>query len=1132
MDISRSINLGKIEKCYPMKKCYLRQSLMLLLLGFVTLGWVQNANAQVSFQIGSGTTPTSSSNSESTPFGTYYHDDRTQMLYLASELLANGGTNGLVQSVGFEVASADPAGMNGFTIKMGHTSSTELTGWETNTTTVYSSGSYTASNGWNDFVLQTPFLWNGVDNVVIEVCFDNAAWTNSSTIFYGSTSFNSVWSRYCDFCSICGDNTLGSGFQDRVNTRFTVLPPAPDEAGVLSVDSPYVPSCVIDSNVYATIVNTGSDILTAVTVEWSVNGTAQTPQSWTGSLPPLTTSSVFVGSQQFVNNDELKIWTSMPNGSVDTTNVDDTISLVLHTSLNGLYSIDATSGDFATFTEAVQALVDFGVCGPVTFNVAAGTYNEQISIPEIAGGSDVNTITFQSASGVNTDATITYSSTGTGDNYTVRFEGTSNVTVKDLTIENLGSSYSRPVVLFDEANKITIDNNIINSPTTTSTSTNRVGIFADGDGFDNVTITNNEINNTANSIYFDASSGDYTKNLVIENNRLINPYYRALYVYYSEDAVINNNYAVTDDAVSYAYGFYIYNGTRAKITNNYIDEGADYFDDGMYIVNLSGDLNTWAEVSGNRVKHNGYGIYLSNAVFGIVSNNTVFTAVGSSNSSSRSLYVNNGNVNQVFNNNLVNNTNGFAYYVNGNPFHISDNNNFYSSGNNPFYSGGNIADLATFIATTNTDSNSVEVSTSITDTVNLKSCNDTLNGAGRVSGYSLVDFEGDVRDANTPDIGADEFATLSTFSLGDDVVLCSGDSLKLDVFFFDTVVFNSVDTTNSVMVYNPATYFVEVKGVCGVAHDTIAVIAPPASQLPSSENLCDGETKTLDPSISNGVYDWSTGENTATIDVSAAGTYSVTIVDEFGCNSVSSISVTQSQAVNLPDTIVSVCQGATAFLDAGISGSYAWNTGSSDQVLNVTAAGIYTVTVTDPHNCVSTDDATVQEVLLPIADFNDSTSYLTGIFTNVSQNGTSYSWDFGDGTTSDLKDPLTHVYSNFNSTVTYTVSLTVTNMCGSDTYTTDIVVGPTSVEDLNIVNNVAMYPNPSTGIVNINVTSEESAEVRFEIVDIQGKTLMTQSNTVNGQLNKVIDMSDVAKGIYFVKVIVGEEFSTHRIVIQ
>lgn len=68
----------------------------------------------------------------------------------------------------------------------------------------------------------------------------------------------------------------------------------------------------------------------------------------------------------------------------------------------------------------------------------------------------------------------------------------------------------------------------------------------------------------------------------------------------------------------------------------------------------------------------------------------------------------------------------------------------------------------------------------------------------------------------------------------------------------------------------------------------------------------------------------------------------------------------------------------------------------------------------------------------------------------------------------------------------------------------------TSVEE-NISENVSIYPNPVEGIMTIETNDYQ----KVSIYDIMGRCVM--ESEVNGILN--IDMSNVAKGIYFVKLI-------------
>ena len=72
---------------------------------------------------------------------------------------------------------------------------------------------------------------------------------------------------------------------------------------------------------------------------------------------------------------------------------------------------------------------------------------------------------------------------------------------------------------------------------------------------------------------------------------------------------------------------------------------------------------------------------------------------------------------------------------------------------------------------------------------------------------------------------------------------------------------------------------------------------------------------------------------------------------------------------------------------------------------------------------------------LPIANYNIDYNGATSIFTNTSTGAVEYLWDFGDGTTSTLREP-SHVFTINGS---YMVELTITNPCGViDTFTSTV----------------------------------------------------------------------------------------------
>lgn len=138
------------------------------------------------------------------PFRGQFSDARTQIVYLASELRAQGFKAGNITSIGFNVTTkASTAPFNGFTIKMKNTTTATANGgaFEAGANTVYGPVNYSTTAGQNTFTLTTPFAWDGVSNVLIDICFDNV--TGTATDNVAGTAGLSL----CHFDRV--DNTAG-----------------------------------------------------------------------------------------------------------------------------------------------------------------------------------------------------------------------------------------------------------------------------------------------------------------------------------------------------------------------------------------------------------------------------------------------------------------------------------------------------------------------------------------------------------------------------------------------------------------------------------------------------------------------------------------------------------------------------------------------------------------------------------------------------------------------------------------------------------------------------------------------------------------------------------------------------------
>jgi hypothetical protein len=144
--------------------------------------------AQIDIPIGTGTTGNTNTSYPS-PLQDFYEGSKMQYLFLASELSAAGMSPGTINAIKYNVLTLATStnsffAIEQFTVKIGTTSTSSLgtTTWEPVSTIVYGPTNYLATLGINTFVFNNPFLWNGSDNIVIEICGGDP--NTTSDIFY------------------------------------------------------------------------------------------------------------------------------------------------------------------------------------------------------------------------------------------------------------------------------------------------------------------------------------------------------------------------------------------------------------------------------------------------------------------------------------------------------------------------------------------------------------------------------------------------------------------------------------------------------------------------------------------------------------------------------------------------------------------------------------------------------------------------------------------------------------------------------------------------------------------------------------------------------------------------------------
>ena len=141
-----------------------------------------------------------------------------------------------------------------------------------------------------------------------------------------------------------------------------------------------------------------------------------------------------------------------------------------------------------------------------------------------------------------------------------------------------------------------------------------------------------------------------------------------------------------------------------------------------------------------------------------------------------------------------------------------------------------------------------------------------------------------------------------------------------------------------------------------------------------------------------------------------------------------------------------------------------------------------------------------------------------------------------DGNSSTDANP-THLYSWLNVPIYYyTVTLYVTNPCGTDSITYEVGVGDslyTGVEEVMNESAVMVYPNPSTGNFNVELQDVNNEEVSIQVYDIQGKQILVRNlGVVNGTQVDNIEMTEVSSGVYFMNVTIGEQKEVLRLIVE
>ncbi len=220
---------------------------------------------------------------------------------------------------------------------------------------------------------------------------------------------------------------------------------------------------------------------------------------------------------------------------------------------------------------------------------------------------------------------------------------------------------------------------------------------------------------------------------------------------------------------------------------------------------------------------------------------------------------------------------------------------------------------------------------------------------------------------------------------------------------------------------------------------------------------------------------------------------------------------------------------------------------------NYAQGGLYNVclTIQTSDSCVSTTCNQLQanggggNCQASFSIQPDTSGQFSWIITNTSSSNTPlfYFWDFGDGNTSTAQFP-THTYSTAG---TYLVCLTVNDSLQNcvDTHCDTVSISnpglPITVQSPVLSNSqpeftseVSLYPVPVNNQLNIRIDAVDGSEVSVDIVNLSGQVVLRQvpGYLPQGQSRVEVDVNQLADGMYFTRIQLGEETITRKFIVK
>lgn len=240
-------------------------------------------------------------------------------------------------------------------------------------------------------------------------------------------------------------------------------------------------------------------------------------------------------------------------------------------------------------------------------------------------------------------------------------------------------------------------------------------------------------------------------------------------------------------------------------------------------------------------------------------------------------------------------------------------------------------------------------------------------------------------------------------------------------------------------------------------------------------------------------------------------------------------SITRTILVETPPTVdlgqdTSICQGDHLILYADtMNDSAVWFDGSTLDSIIIFTSGPYYLT-SYRNGCMNSDSINIGLLSPPSVDLGPDTILCVGdsLILDVFLQGATYLWH----------DQSTSSSLIARDSGSYSVLVTDSNGCSSSSVI-HIAIDTTcfvSLIESSLLGNIAIYPNPVQDNFVLHLNSGGKELITLEIYDTTGKLISKARTSVEGDSKVHISTLDWQKGLYFLKVQLGDQHWTENIV--